>query len=66
MRGAVLLTAALASLAAACGSHNHDDHEWTAEELAELERKWGMEVKQSFFLLFLWWSNIEERGKKSA
>lgn len=33
-----------ASLAAACGNHGHDDHEWTAEELAELEFKWGMEV----------------------
>lgn len=43
-RPAALLTAALASLAAACGNHKHDDHEWTAEELAELEHKWGMEV----------------------
>lgn len=50
MRGSVLLTAALASLAAACGSHKHDDHEWTAEELAELERKWGMEVRKLFSL----------------
>lgn len=38
---------ALASLAAACGSHGHDDHEWTAEELAELEHKWGMEVRSA-------------------
>lgn len=35
----------LASLAAACGGgRGHDDHEWTAGELAELEHKWGMEV----------------------
>lgn len=39
-----LLVAALASLVGACGNHQHDDHEWTAEELAELEQKWGMEV----------------------
>lgn len=53
MRGVVLLTAVLASLAAACGSHNHDDHEWTVEELAELERKWGMEVSGATFFPFL-------------
>lgn len=52
----VLVTAVLASLAAACGSHNHDDgHEWTAEELAELERKWGMEVSKPLsFRLYLY------------
>lgn len=55
----VLVTAVLASLAAACGSghnHHHDDgHEWTAEELAELERKWGMEVSKPVpFRLYLY------------
>lgn len=45
MRGIqVLAAAALASLAAACGNHAHDEREWTAEELAELESKWGAEV----------------------
>lgn len=48
MRGTrALLTAALAWRAAACGNHGHDGHEWTAEELAELEHKWGMEVRLS-------------------
>lgn len=46
MRGAQLVAAAaLASLAAACGNHAHDEREWTAEELAELEAKWGAEVR---------------------
>lgn len=34
---------ALAGLATAC-SHDHDDKEWTKEELDELEQKWGYEV----------------------
>jgi hypothetical protein len=51
--GRALLFAALASLAAACGHHQHDDHEWTAEELAELEHKWGMEVSYLFLPLTL-------------
>lgn len=42
LRAALVL--ACASVAAGCGGHGHDDHEWTAEELAELEYKWGMEV----------------------
>lgn len=50
----VLLVAfAFASLAAACGSHGHDDREWTAEELAELEFKWGMEVSTRILGIFL-------------
>lgn len=55
MRGTQFLTAAvLASLAGACGNHGADGHEWTAEELAELEHKWGMEVSLlgPFFCLF--------------
>lgn len=49
--GALLV---LASLAAACGGgHRHDDHEWTAEELAELEHKWGMEVSSGVFFFSL-------------
>lgn len=53
MRGLRLLTGAvLASLAGACGDHHDDGHEWTAEDLAELEYKWGMEVSllRLFFL----------------
>ncbi|CAN8096433.1 unnamed protein product [Discula destructiva] len=43
MRGIQILAAAvLASLVGACGNHD-DGHEWTAEELAELEHKWSME-----------------------
>ena len=37
----------LAGLAAAC-AHEHDDKEWTKEELDELEAKWGYEVCESF------------------
>lgn len=52
MRGVQFLTAAvLASLAGACGNHGDDGHEWTAEELAELEHKWGMEVSLFFSVL---------------
>jgi agmatinase len=42
-----LLTAllpAIAGLVSACGHDHHSDREFTPEELAELERKWGMEV----------------------
>lgn len=54
MRGFQLVAAvALASLAAACGNHAHDEHEWTAEELAELEHKWGMEVSYCWLSGFL-------------
>lgn len=51
MRG--LLLVALASLAAACGNHGHDGREWTAEELADLETKWGMEVRFCHSYLFI-------------
>ena len=37
----------LAGLAAAC-AHEHDDKEWTKEELDELEAKWGYEVCENF------------------
>jgi agmatinase len=40
----------LAGLTLGCG-HHHDDKEWTAEELAELEAKWGFDV-WSFFSHF--------------
>jgi hypothetical protein len=44
---APLVLAALASLAEACGGHHkHEDRVWTAEEIAELEYKWGMEVSE--------------------
>jgi hypothetical protein len=33
----------MAGLATAC-AHDHDDKEWTKEELDELEQKWGYEV----------------------
>ncbi|KAI5459986.1 arginase family-domain-containing protein [Mariannaea sp. PMI_226] len=33
---------ALAGLSSAC-AHDHDDKEWTKEELEELDRKWGYE-----------------------
>lgn len=51
---APLVLAALASLAEACGGHHkHEDRVWTAEEVAELEYKWGMEVSgREAFLLF--------------
>lgn len=34
----------LGGLASACGHDHHDDKEWTKEELADLEAKWGYEV----------------------
>lgn len=34
---------ALAGLGYSCGGHN-DEKEWSKEELAELEAKWGHEV----------------------
>lgn len=38
-------------LSSACGGHgNHDDKEWTKEELQELEEKWGFEVSMT-----QWW-----------
>ena len=44
---AVLLPAIAAGVVSACG-HDHEHHakakDFTPEELAELERKWGMEV----------------------
>lgn len=40
---ALLSLLALAGLSAGCG-HDHDDKEWTQEELAELQAKWGNEV----------------------
>ncbi|KAH8840971.1 hypothetical protein MCOR27_011733 [Pyricularia oryzae] len=46
MRPVVYLAALLATAGAAvacAGGKHHDDHEWTKEELDELERKWGME-----------------------
>ena len=51
---APVVLAALASLAEACGGHHkHDDRVWTAEEVAELEYKWGMEVSgEAFFPSF--------------
>lgn len=39
---ALLSLLALAGLSAGCG-HDHDDKEWTQEELAELQAKWGNE-----------------------
>ncbi|KAH7313339.1 arginase family-domain-containing protein [Stachybotrys elegans] len=33
----------LGRLSAACGNDKHDDREWSPEELAELEAKWGTE-----------------------
>ncbi len=46
MRSELLLPAlvAFARLAGACGDHGHDK-DFTPEELAELERKWGPEVR---------------------
>jgi hypothetical protein len=52
---APLILAALASVAEACGGHHkHEDRVWTAEEIADLEYKWGMEVSEPKrpFLLF--------------
>lgn len=34
----------LGALSSAC-NHHHEDKEWTKEELAELEAKWGFEVR---------------------
>lgn len=49
---APLVLAALVSLTEACGGHHkHEDRVWTAEEIAELEYKWGMEVSRRDFLL---------------
>lgn len=56
MRGIHFVVAALASLAAACGNHAHDQREWTADELAELEHKWGMEVSCPLVAPFFFFS----------
>lgn len=34
----------LGGLTTAC-NHQHDDKEWTKEQLDELEAKWGFEVR---------------------
>lgn len=34
----------LAATALACSGHFHDDEDWTPEDLAELEAKWGQNV----------------------
>lgn len=44
--GLVCLLLALASPGSACGDGHDDVKEWTKEELAELEAKWGFEVNQ--------------------
>ena len=46
MKSAALMSLLLWSgLSAACGGHgDHDGKEWTKEELAELEAKWGFDV----------------------
>ena len=45
MRTSTLLhLLSLGALCNACSHDNHDDREWTKEELAELEAKWGYEV----------------------
>lgn len=33
----------------ACGHDNHDGKEWTEEELADLEAKWGYEVRPVYY-----------------
>lgn len=43
-RLAAALLPAIAGLVSGCGHDHHSDKEFTPEELAELERKWGMEV----------------------
>lgn len=45
----------LAGLTGGCG-HHHDDKEWTKEDLAELEAKWGFDVSSLsyFFLLYIY------------
>lgn len=47
--GLVALLLALSHRGLACGSHgdnNENSREWTREELAELEAKWGFEVRR--------------------
>lgn len=46
----------LAGMVSACGHHHHDDKEWTKEELEELERKWGHEVR---------WTSTGERPRRA-
>ena len=49
MKTAVLLSWLFwSSLSAGCSHEKHDDREWTKEELAELEAKWGNEVRFSY------------------
>lgn len=46
MRASSLLRLlALSGLSNACGHDHHDEKEWTKEELADLEAKWGFEVR---------------------
>ena len=50
MKFSIPLTAAaflpaIAGLVSGCGHDHHSDKEFTPEELNELERKWGMEVR---------------------
>lgn len=42
---------ALAGSGYSCGGHG-DEKEWSKEELAELEAKWGHEVRDERFALF--------------
>lgn len=46
MRTAVFLSWLFwGSLSAGCSHEKHDEREWTKEELAELEAKWGTDVR---------------------
>ena len=47
------LLPAIAGLVSGCAHDHHNDREFTPEELAELERKWGMEVR--FYHLRCFW-----------
>lgn len=51
MKASTLLAVSLwCGLSGACGD-NHDDKEWSKEELQELEHKWGFEVRNRTAIL---------------
>ena len=55
------LLPAIAGLVSGCAHDHHSDREFTPEELAELERKWGMEVMLLPFTLFFYvvdWNSV--------
>lgn len=62
MKASVVLLAASASLAMAHAGHSHgEERSWSAEELDELQNKWGTDFGFSGINTFGWY--ISTQGK---